>query len=43
MHIIPHKMTNFQPGASGGAIGIGLYAALCIPNKISKFIQDNSE
>jgi hypothetical protein len=33
---MPHKMTNFQLGASGGAMGIELFADLCIPNKISK-------
>jgi hypothetical protein len=34
--MMPHKMTNFQLGASGGAMGIELFADLCIPNKISK-------
>jgi hypothetical protein len=29
-------MTNFQLGASGGAMGIELFADSCIPNKISK-------
>jgi hypothetical protein len=29
-------MTNFQLGTSGGAMGIELFADLCIPNKISK-------
>jgi hypothetical protein len=29
-------MTNFQLGASGGAMGKELFADLCTPNKISK-------
>jgi hypothetical protein len=29
-------MTNFQLGTSGGAMGIELFAELCISSKISK-------
>jgi hypothetical protein len=36
IHISSHKMTNFQLGASGGAMGIQLYADLYITNNISK-------
>jgi 6-phosphogluconolactonase/glucosamine-6-phosphate isomerase/deaminase len=34
-----HKMTNFQLGVSGGAMGIELYADLCIPNNISETVK----
>jgi hypothetical protein len=39
IHIIPHKMTNFQLGTSGGAMGTELFADLCILDKISKTDQ----
>jgi hypothetical protein len=39
IHIIPHKMTNCQLGTSGGAMGIELFADLCIPNNISKTLK----
>jgi hypothetical protein len=32
-------MTNFQLGASGGAMGTELFADLCIPNKMSKIFK----
>jgi hypothetical protein len=32
-------MTNFQLGVSGGAMGIELYADLCIPNNISETVK----
>jgi hypothetical protein len=34
-----HKMTNFQLGVSGGAMGIELYADLCIPNNIGETVK----
>jgi hypothetical protein len=39
IHMIPHKMTNFQLGTSDGAMEIGSFADLCIPNKISKTLK----